>query len=81
MMPVQATAADRAMASKVHGYWVNFARNGNPNGQGLPNWPQFAAPAETLLAFENEGVRTINDFQRELYDLIEPSVLGTRLQP
>ena len=22
-------------------YWVNFAKNGNPNGKGLAKWPAF----------------------------------------
>jgi para-nitrobenzyl esterase len=29
--------------------WVNFAKTGNPNAQGLPTWPAFDAKTETLL--------------------------------
>lgn len=35
------TAADLRLAERMSGYWVNFARSGNPNGAGLPEWPAF----------------------------------------
>lgn len=31
-------AADHALTDIIQGYWVNFARSGNPNGDGLPGW-------------------------------------------
>ena len=43
------TEADRALSRALHGYWVNFARNGNPNGPGLPQWPRFAANQPTVM--------------------------------
>ncbi|MDB5445449.1 MAG: Carboxylic ester hydrolase [Phenylobacterium sp.] len=78
--PYRATNADRAMAARVHAYWVNFARNGDPNGPGLPPWPRFE-PGDTLQVFAADGVHTAPGFDRARYDLIEPSVLGDRLRP
>ena len=31
---------DEALAELMQNYWVNFAKNGNPNGDSLPGWPQ-----------------------------------------
>ncbi len=36
----QYTDEDRQLSSLMMDYWVNFAKNGNPNQEGLPAWPQ-----------------------------------------
>ncbi len=32
---------DRKLSEQTMGYWTNFARSGDPNGPGLPEWPRF----------------------------------------
>ena len=32
---------DIKLADQMSSYWVNFITKGNPNGKGLPNWPEF----------------------------------------
>lgn len=49
------TPADEAMAAKMHAYWVNFARTGNPNGGALPLWPAYDRKADTLMDFTQDG--------------------------
>lgn len=33
---------DYALSDLMETYWTNFARTGNPNGSGAPNWPPYA---------------------------------------
>ncbi len=33
--------ADRELSARMQKYWANFARTGDPNGDGLPKWPTY----------------------------------------
>lgn len=35
----ETTSTDKKIADIMNTYWTNFAKTGNPNGNGLPNWP------------------------------------------
>jgi len=35
------TEADTKLADQMSSYWVNFITKGDPNGGGLPQWPEY----------------------------------------
>lgn len=43
---------DLALSDVISSYDVNFARTGNPNGMGLPQWPAFTAQNELVMVYE-----------------------------
>jgi para-nitrobenzyl esterase len=34
---------DRKLSDQMMTYWTNFAKNGDPNGEGVPAWPKCGA--------------------------------------
>jgi hypothetical protein len=50
---------------------VNFARNGNPNGEGLENWPQYSASEDCYLEIKATPVGTNCGIRKEKLDLWE----------
>jgi para-nitrobenzyl esterase len=39
----------KEMGQKIAAYWTNFAKTGNPNGEGLPDWPEFNAKTNPVM--------------------------------
>ena len=49
------TARDNAMGRTIAAYLVNFARTGNPNGAGLPEWPRYSRAKDEIVDFTDRG--------------------------
>jgi para-nitrobenzyl esterase len=49
------TERDRRVGRAANTYFSNFARTGDPNGQGLPHWPRYEPAADVLLDFSLDG--------------------------
>jgi len=61
--------SDRLYAPVVQEYWVNFAKTGNPNGVGLPQWPQFDPAGRAYLDFTDSGPTAKAGLRRSICDL------------
>jgi para-nitrobenzyl esterase len=67
----------RALAAKVSDAWINFARSGNSNHQGLPDWPAFTTENGATMVFDS--VCQLQSYpDRPLHDLITSAVLDRK---
>ena len=61
---------DTGLGAAMSSYWLNFARTGNPNGPGLPEWPKYTAANDLYLELGN-NIKTGAHLNREACDLFE----------
>jgi para-nitrobenzyl esterase len=47
----QTTKSDLEISEAMGTYWTNFAKYGNPNGQGVPAWPAFSDTKAQVMYF------------------------------
>ena len=58
---------DREVANRMRSYWINFAKNGDPNGPELPHWDA-AADRDHLLLIANDRIASGDDPSSERLD-------------
>lgn len=63
------TQSDAAMAELMISYWAAFAKTGDPNGPGRPDWPVCKGACDTILDFTNDGIWVGNDPWKKRLDL------------
>ncbi len=62
--------AHQKVADAMHPAWIAFARSGNPNTSGLPQWPAYDTTHRATMLF-NEECQVVNDPQateRQLWE-------------
>jgi para-nitrobenzyl esterase len=66
---VQLAPIDRKLSEQMQAYWTNFARTGDPNGEGLPEWPKFTKDAQGYMAFTDNGAAAKAGLRRDYCEL------------
>ncbi len=71
------TAKDYAFSDMVSTYWVNFAKFGNPNFAGLPNWPQYkSADGFQVMHLLGGDIHASPDMTRSRYAFLDSHSLN-----
>lgn len=59
-------ADDEALADVMSTAWANFARSGNPNGEGVPEWPTWTADEHAVMVFDADPEAETDPFANRL---------------
>ena len=49
--------------------WINFARTGNPNGAGVPEWPEYTTKKKATMIFDT-NCQVKYDFDAHLRNVV-----------
>jgi para-nitrobenzyl esterase len=62
---------DRKLSDTMAAYWTNFAKSGNPNGAGLPEWPRYSAKDDYSVMHLSAEPHVAPDNLRARYLLLD----------
>lgn len=62
----------KELEERISKAWINFARTGNPNHEGLPSWPAFTRENGNTMIFGNK-CEVRKDFDYKLLSLLRPN--------
>ena len=66
------TEEDFKVSDAMSSYWVNFAKNGNPNGNGLPEWPKYDGKNEfQVMHLSGKSIHAAADSLRSRYEFLD----------
>jgi len=57
---------DRELSETMMTYWTNFAKTGDPNGAGVPNWPKYDTTDNSIIHL-NSPITSGPDGTRDRY--------------
>ena len=66
-------ARDHELSGQMSQYWVNFAKTGDPNGDGLPLWPKYDREGEPAIEFATFGTAAASKIRETKLDLFDDS--------
>ena len=62
--------SDYALQDIMLNYWVNFAKTGNPNGEGLPTWEEYQNSTDGVMEL-GKNVGKIPDKYLKAYEILD----------
>ena len=81
------TPEDRALSDAIGRYWTNFAKTGDPNGEGLQTWPRLgpgpAGPIQDMgprIIDLDTTIRALPEPNRARYEVLD-ALLGAAPRP
>jgi para-nitrobenzyl esterase len=67
---------DRELSEKMKHYWTNFAKTGDPNGDGLSDWPAYQKEKDQHLELGAE-IKVETALYKEACDFFEERLYQT----
>ncbi len=67
---------DHELSNAISDFWVNFARTGDPNGDGLATWPRYHTAEDEWLEF-GETIAATREVRKAKLDLFDRLNMGT----